>query len=246
VERRPCGIVDAEFLATIQQPASIGQRVEVAVAKASAQFQYVDARLIAHGPREFNHPLRHEMPAAGNALAVWARSRGGMVIDQATQGPASLPASPVTPLLSWWLRNAAEREPGRIAIETAESSVTYAQLFDSVGKLSGEMRAAGIGPGDRVAIAANRSIHTITVILAAVEAGAAYVPLDMAFPGERLRAMLEDAQPRAVLGDEQALAALSEVVSGALPTLQSPAPQLRGVHADARRAWRWARCRCAI
>lgn len=60
-------------------------------------------------------------------------------------------------------------------------------------------------------------------ILAALDSALAYVPLDLSYPSERLRAMIEDARPRVVLGDSAALAELDRMV-GKVPTLERPAP----------------------
>ncbi|WP_290873402.1 non-ribosomal peptide synthetase/type I polyketide synthase, partial [Aquabacterium sp.] len=101
--------------------------------------------------------------------------------------------------------------------------LSYRALADRVGALACDWRDAGLRAGDRVGIAATRSVDTIVAILAAVEAGLGYVPLDLGYPAERLRAMLTDAQVRAVVGDPAAIATLENLV-GEVPTLAQPAP----------------------
>jgi len=125
--------------------------------------------------------------------------------------------------LADWLRLAAERSPGAIALETPEVTLSYQLLKTRVVAVAAQIAGAGLVPGDRIGIAATRSADTIVAILAALESGVGYVPLDLAYPPERLQAMMEDAQPRAVLGPLQALEELRGVV-GTLPTLDSPAP----------------------
>ncbi|WP_032632740.1 AMP-binding protein, partial [Pseudomonas syringae] len=57
----------------------------------------------------------------------------------------------------------------------------------------------GIGPDDRVAICVERGLGMIVGLLAILKAGAGYVPLDPAYPAERLAYMLLDSAPAAVL-----------------------------------------------
>ncbi|TBW41461.1 hypothetical protein EZI54_24340, partial [Marinobacter halodurans] len=61
------------------------------------------------------------------------------------------------------------------------------------------LRELGVGPDDRVAICAERSLAMVVGLLGVLKAGGAYVPLDPAYPAERLAYMLEDSAPVAVL-----------------------------------------------
>jgi len=110
-----------------------------------------------------------------------------------------------------------------VALETPSESLTYTQLLGRVTDLSARLARGGFSAGDRIGIAATRSADTIVAILAVVDAGLAYVPLDLAYPAERLRAMLDDALPRVVLGEPDALAELARL-AGPFPTLAEPAP----------------------
>jgi amino acid adenylation domain-containing protein len=101
--------------------------------------------------------------------------------------------------------------------------LTYGELALEVASRSKAILAAGLKQGDRIGIAASRSAETIIAILAAVDARVGYVPLDLSYPEDRLVTMLEDASPRAVLGEEQALARLRALV-GDVPSLDKPAP----------------------
>ncbi|MBH1986281.1 MAG: amino acid adenylation domain-containing protein [Burkholderiales bacterium] len=124
-------------------------------------------------------------------------------------------------LLRQVLRNGATRWPERAALEGLGAHLTYRQLADQVVQRATAWQAAGLLPGDRVGIAATRSVDTIVSILAALEAGLAYVPLDLSYPADRLQAMLDDAQVRAVVGEPAALDALRAQV-GEVPCLASP------------------------
>ncbi len=136
------------------------------------------------------------------------------------------------PPLSGWLRQAARRVPGHSALETPDARLNYAELWQAVEALVQLLRAKGFVAGDRVAIAATRSSQAVIAILAAVDAGLGYVPLDLSYPPDRLQAMLQDAQPRAVLGEPAALAAL-RALAGDFPTLDAPAARGARLHASA-------------
>src|SRR5581483_3677843 len=61
------------------------------------------------------------------------------------------------------------------------------------------LRERGIGPGSRVGVCLERSPDLVVALLAVLKAGAAYVPLDPAYPMARLTQIVDDARPAAVL-----------------------------------------------
>ena len=129
------------------------------------------------------------------------------------------------------LRQTAARQPEAIALEGLGVRWTYQALAEHVSQRHDAWLAAGLRPGQRLGIAATRSADTIVSILAAIEAGLAYVPLDLSYPADRLQAMLQDAQVRAVVGEASALQTLRALVPE-LPTLAAPAPVGPLPHAD--------------
>jgi len=133
--------------------------------------------------------------------------------------------------LSHWLREAARQHPNTCALETPDTRLSYSELLNAVDALVTKLKASGFTQGDRLGIAATRSSHAIVAILSAVDAGLGYVPLDLSYPADRLQAMLQDAQPRAVLGDTAALASLRDLVSD-FPTLEQPAKRGERLHAS--------------
>jgi amino acid adenylation domain-containing protein len=135
--------------------------------------------------------------------------------------------------LGLWLRGGAQRHADAVALESPQGEpLTYRELASAVAARARSFADAGLQPGERIAVAATRSTDTVISILAAADAGMAYVPLDLAYPAERLRAMLDDAQPRAVVGDAEALSTLRALV-GELPTLEQPSALQAPLHASA-------------
>jgi non-ribosomal peptide synthetase component F/thioesterase domain-containing protein len=93
----------------------------------------------------------------------------------------------------------AARAPAAVAVGAESTSLTYAELDRRAGALAIRLRGLGIGPGDLVGIAMERSPDVIVAFLAALRAGAAYLPLDPGDPPERLAFMLGDAGARVVI-----------------------------------------------
>ncbi|MFI1170069.1 amino acid adenylation domain-containing protein [Streptomyces melanogenes] len=107
-------------------------------------------------------------------------------------------------LLTRFLATAAA-VPDRIAIHAPDGSLTFAELSERTARLAGRLRALGVGRGDRVGVSARRSVHWAVAPLAVWRAGAAYVPLDPAYPDDRLAFVAADAHLRAVVSDTGAL-----------------------------------------
>ncbi|WP_139825969.1 non-ribosomal peptide synthetase, partial [Mycobacterium parmense] len=89
--------------------------------------------------------------------------------------------------------------PDAVAVTAGPRSMTYRELDEAANRLARQLAAHGAGPGQSVALMFPRSAEAIVAILAAVKAGAAYLPIDPAVPGERLEFMLADAGPVAAV-----------------------------------------------
>jgi len=100
----------------------------------------------------------------------------------------------------------AESVSEAVAIEAGGESISYGELAASARRLAVELRALGAGPERWVAVVAERSPAVVRAALAALEAGAAYLPLDPANPEERLRSMLEAMGEPLLLGAPHQLA----------------------------------------
>jgi amino acid adenylation domain-containing protein len=93
--------------------------------------------------------------------------------------------------------------PDAVAIRDGAGEMTYAELDRASSRLARRLRALGAGPEARVAVAMERSAAMVASFLAAVRAGAAYVPLDPEHPAERLGYVLEQSGAAVlVVGDE--------------------------------------------
>ncbi|MFJ8469206.1 amino acid adenylation domain-containing protein [Streptomyces swartbergensis] len=86
---------------------------------------------------------------------------------------------------------AAER-PDAVALSDTDAEVTYGELDQWSTRLAHGLRAAGVGDGALVGVCLERSAELVAVLLAVLKAGAVYVPLDPAYPTERLAYTAED------------------------------------------------------
>ena len=91
------------------------------------------------------------------------------------------------------------RTPGAPAVVYGRAQVSYAELNQRANRLARHLIALGAGPERLVTIAMPRSPDMIVAVLAVLKAGAAYVPVDPAYPADRIAFMLADARPVAVL-----------------------------------------------
>jgi amino acid adenylation domain-containing protein len=87
----------------------------------------------------------------------------------------------------------AARSPQAVAVQAADGELTYAALHARVAGVVARLAALGVRAGDRVGICVERTLDLPVAVLAVMASGAAYVPLDPAFPAERLRYMADDA-----------------------------------------------------
>src|SRR6185295_14405958 len=93
------------------------------------------------------------------------------------------------------------RTPGAIAVAAGADVLTYAELAARANRLSRRLRRLGVGVESRVGIAVDRSLALPVAALGVMGAGAAYVPLDPAYPAERLAYMAADAGLAALIVD---------------------------------------------
>ncbi|MDT0541361.1 non-ribosomal peptide synthetase [Streptomyces lonegramiae] len=93
----------------------------------------------------------------------------------------------------------AARTPAAPAVSDGGLVLTYAELDARANRLAHLLAARGVGPEKLVAVALPRSAQAVIALLAVLKAGGAYLPLDPAYPAERLGAMLRDARPELVL-----------------------------------------------
>ncbi|MFL6563820.1 MAG: amino acid adenylation domain-containing protein [Burkholderiales bacterium] len=100
------------------------------------------------------------------------------------------------------------RTPDADALAFEGARLTYRELERRANALAAHLRGLGAGPEARVALYLERSLEMVVALLAVLKAGAAYVPMDVAFPRERLAFMLSDAGVKLALTQSRLAAKL--------------------------------------
>src|SRR4029077_503193 len=92
--------------------------------------------------------------------------------------------------------SAAERVPDRVALVFGEHRLSFGELRRRASALARLLQARGAGPEVRVGLGLERSAEMVVAMLGILQAGGAYIPLDPAYPRERLSFMLRDGEAR--------------------------------------------------
>ncbi|ACF51975.1 enterobactin synthase subunit F [Stenotrophomonas maltophilia] len=123
---------------------------------------------------------------------------------------ATAHALPQTTLVEL-LQQGMDRDPHAPALVFGDTTLDYATLEARSFALAAQLRAMEVGPGSVVAVALPRSLELVIALVAVLRAGAAYLPLDLAHPDERLARILSSAQPACVLAAAEVSARLDGV-----------------------------------
>ncbi|WP_018791298.1 non-ribosomal peptide synthetase [Salinispora arenicola] len=125
----------------------------------------------------------------------------------------------------------AQRMPGQVAVRAADGELTYAELDRRSRALAGRLHTLGAGPERTVAVHLDPGLDLVVALLGVWRTGAVYVPVNPAFPTERLSATVADADPIAVITSEPARWEAAERVTvspasviGGEPVSGQPAP----------------------
>ncbi|WP_276750800.1 amino acid adenylation domain-containing protein [Chlorogloeopsis fritschii] len=105
--------------------------------------------------------------------------------------------------------NCVKQQPNAVAVVFQEQQLTYQQLNSKTNQLAHYLRSLGIGQNQLVGICVERSLEMIIALLAVLKAGGAYLPLDPAYPQERLSFMLRDSQVSILLTQQKLVASLA-------------------------------------
>ncbi|OQR65459.1 hypothetical protein B6E66_03775 [Streptomyces maremycinicus] len=125
-------------------------------------------------------------------------------------------ASPAPSIPELVLRHAADR-PDAVAVRHGERTLGYGELAARAGEVAGWLRDRGVGPGDTVALLLAPGVETPVFWLASALAGAAYLPLDPAYPQAQLQLIVDDARPAVLVVDPDCAQALDVPEGTAVP-----------------------------
>jgi amino acid adenylation domain-containing protein len=100
--------------------------------------------------------------------------------------------------------------PDAVAVASEDGDLTYRALLARARQVGAAVARAGAGPGDVVAVCAERSLDLVPALLGVMLAGAAYLPLDPSLPAARLAFMVSDAGAAVVLAQRHVAALANE------------------------------------
>ncbi|MEU3741534.1 amino acid adenylation domain-containing protein [Streptomyces sp. NPDC032198] len=111
--------------------------------------------------------------------------------------------------------------PDAVAVQ-GEQATSYRELWNRAGRWMTHLASLGVRRGDRVAVVMERSPDLVAVLLGVWRAGAAYVPVDVGSPAERVAFVLADAAPAAVVCTSESRRVLPEKTAGSLVVADDP------------------------
>lgn len=96
----------------------------------------------------------------------------------------------------------AAQTPHATAVLDADRTLTYQQFTERANRLANHLRQQGVSRSAVIAVFMERSVETVLAFHGILRAGAAYLPLEPAYPAKRVAAMLDDGKPQAILTTE--------------------------------------------
>src|SRR3984893_8356290 len=120
-------------------------------------------------------------------------------------------------------------DPTRLAIETIDGQhLSYGDLMARAGQMANVLVDAGVKPGDRVAAQTEKSVPGLVLYLAAVRAGAAYLPLNTAYTLNELEYFISDAEPSLVVCDPAKAEGIGTIAAKVGAKVETLGPDGRG------------------
>ena len=159
---------------------------EETIRRWSRQFEQLIERVARH-PQALMGDLVGDSPLAGTPAEVPDDWHGRS------------PSYPRSTSVNALFREVAAQHRDRVALDHLNGELTYSELLSRVNDLAVVLEEAGVGPGDRVGLCSDRCPDMIAAMLAILDRGACFVPLDPSYPKDRLLFMLDDTRPKVLL-----------------------------------------------
>ncbi|WP_329625052.1 amino acid adenylation domain-containing protein [Streptomyces sp. NBC_01255] len=195
---------------------SLGCRLEFA----TELFDRETAELVADRLRRLVAALVAAPDQPVSRAEILSAEERRLVLEGFNGAPRDVDEETLPALFARWV---AER-PDAVAVVERSRSVTYAQLDARADRVARLLAARGVGAESVVGVAVPRSVDMIATVLAALKLGAAFLPLDLVHPGDRLTYMIENSRAAVVVGTEPVAGKIPDVPG--VPVLLLDAPDI--------------------
>ncbi|MFB7358222.1 amino acid adenylation domain-containing protein [Streptomyces gardneri] len=193
---------------------SLGCRLEFA----TELFDRETAELVADRLRRLVAALVAAPDQPVSRAEILSAEERRLVLEGFNGAPREVDEQTLPALFARWV---AER-PDAVAVVERSRSVTYAQLDARADRLARLLAARGVGAESVVGVAVPRSVDMIATVVAALKLGAAFLPLDLVHPGDRLTYMIENSGAAVVVGTEPVAGKIPEVPGVPILLLDAP------------------------
>ncbi|MEV0321981.1 amino acid adenylation domain-containing protein [Streptomyces sp. NPDC050658] len=180
--------------------------------------------LIARWERLLAAAVADPAQRIGDADLLTAEERSALLTAE-QQAERTVPVATFPELFRARLRQA----PEALAVESADEAWTYEELDARANRIAHWLTARGIGPEQSVGVAVPRCADQVAVALGVFKAGAAYLPVNLDYPADRILFLLDDAAPAVLLTTEGAAGELPQGLTTEAVAIDTP---------EVRAAWR--------
>ncbi len=154
------------------------------IARLSRHFQHVLAAVVAQPDQPIGDIALLDDAERRQILVEWNRTTAAYDLDRCVHELVEAQVA---------------RAPDNLALISGETQLSYAELNQRANQLAHRLLALGLGPEQRVGLCLERSPELLISLLAVLKAAGCYVPLDPAYPADRLAYIVDDAQIQLLL-----------------------------------------------
>lgn len=177
---------DEQFLIKFECNADLFE--EETIARMMGHFEALLTGIVAHPAQKISALLLLTEPERQQLLVEWN--------DTETDYPANQCVHEL-------FEDQVKRTPEATALVFEDQQLTYRELNRQANQLANYLRTLGVGPDVLVGVRMERSARLVIALLGIVKAGGAYLPLDLAYPKDRVAFMLDDARAPVLLTEEK-------------------------------------------
>lgn len=109
-------------------------------------------------------------------------------------------------MIQYKINEMVERHSDSVALIFHDKEMTHGEIHQRSNAIASELKNAGVGKGDIATVFVERSFHMIEIILGIWKTGAAFLPIDIEIPEERVQYMLHDSSAKAIVVTNQSAA----------------------------------------